>query len=58
MIKLNDDFAVKSSKEITIKAMENGLISKCEDSRDTAKEVFNFFEALCDNLTGTPSNEN
>lgn len=48
--KLNPSNVVSIAKELTIKAIENDLITPSDDSEDTAQSVLKFFHTLVDHL--------
>lgn len=45
-MKLNYTALLNFSKELTIKAIENGLIMKYDNAIDTAKEVVDFYKEV------------
>ncbi len=49
-IKLNLNSAITKSLELTVSAIENDLIRKGSTSAETAKNVYDFFSTLVDNL--------
>lgn len=52
MMELNENNALSFAKELTIKAIENGLIMKCADSVETAQEVVNFYREVKNTING------
>lgn len=50
-VKLNKEAAVAVAKELTALAIQNGLITKCADSSETAKETMSFFKTIIESLT-------
>ena len=57
-MRLNDNAAIVTAKELTIVAMQNNMI-KAEASADqTAKNVTDFFFATTNALTGQCENSN
>ena len=45
------------AKELTIKAIENNLIIKYDNSIDTAKEVVEFYQEIKSTINGANNNQ-
>ena len=52
-MKLKPNFAIEYAKSFTTTAMEHSMIATSKDPKETAKNVTDFFNALCDELTVT-----
>lgn len=50
MEKINSTAKISVAKELTIKAIENGLITKTPSAVTTAKNVIVFYQTLLKNL--------
>lgn len=47
---LNPSNVLIFAKELTIKAIENGLIREQSDSKETAKEITDFYKTALDTI--------
>lgn len=50
MLKLNESYKLELTKEFTSLAIQNGLITKKNNSLDTAKEVADFYQTIFETL--------
>lgn len=51
MVKMNDEFALKQAIELTKIALEQGLVDRGHDSKETAQEVVTFLNTLFEGFT-------
>ncbi len=54
---LKPSYAYECAKEFTITAMQHSMITSCEDPKDTAKNVTEFFQAVLSSLIGDKSSK-
>ena len=58
MQKLNTEFAIQKSLELTAIAMEHSMIKVSPNPEDTANNVYKFVSTLFDNFTSEKSEDN
>lgn len=50
MIKMNVDASLKHAIDLTTVAMEHSMITISDDSKETARNVFDFYATICSAL--------